>query len=79
MTQGDPISPTIFNIMVDAVVRAVLLELIGPQEAHHRLSWEAKEHNIVLYAYNGHIVACKPIWSQKPLTTVVRMFESVGM
>ena len=27
VTQGDPVSPTIFNILVDAVVRAVLMEV----------------------------------------------------
>ena len=27
VTQGDPVSPKIFNIVVDAVIRAVVLEL----------------------------------------------------
>ena len=35
VTQGDPVSLKIFNVIVDAVVRAVLLETCGPQEAHH--------------------------------------------
>ena len=35
MTQGDPYRPTIFYIVVDAVVRAVLLEVCGTQEEHH--------------------------------------------
>ena len=29
----------IFNGVVDAVVRAVLLEVYWPQEAHHRFGW----------------------------------------
>ena len=33
--QGDPASPMILNIMVDAVVREVLEEVYGPQEASH--------------------------------------------
>ena len=37
VTQGDPVSPENFNIVVDEGVRAVLLELCGPQEAHHGL------------------------------------------
>ena len=37
VTQGYPVSPTIFNIVVDAVVRAVLLEVRVPQEAQHEL------------------------------------------
>ena len=46
VTQGEPVSPTIFNIVVDAVVREVLLEICGPQEAHHGFIWSAGEHNI---------------------------------
>ena len=32
----EAVSLTIFNIVVDTVVRAVLLEVYRPQEAHHR-------------------------------------------
>ena len=35
VTQGDSVSMTILNIVVDAVVRADLLEVCVPQEAHH--------------------------------------------
>ena len=35
VTQGDSVSLTILNIVVDAVVRADLLEVCVPQEAHH--------------------------------------------
>ena len=31
VTQGGPVSPTVFNIVVDAVVRAVLLEFLAPK------------------------------------------------
>ena len=37
VTQGDPASQYIFNIVVDAVVREVIMEVCGPQEAHHGL------------------------------------------
>ena len=33
LTQGDPVSPMIFNIVVDAVVQAVLDVVCRPQEA----------------------------------------------
>ena len=35
VTQGEPVSPMIFNIMVDAVVRAVLDVVCSPHEAQH--------------------------------------------
>ena len=37
VTQGEPVSPTVFNIVVEAVVRAVLMEVCRPQEAKHGL------------------------------------------
>ena len=39
VTQGGLASPKIFNIVVDAVVMAVLLVLRGPQEAQHGIVW----------------------------------------
>ena len=39
--KGDPSSPMIFNIVVDAVLRAVLEVVCGPQEARHRMGWAA--------------------------------------
>ena len=35
ITQGDTTSPMIFNIMVDAVVRAEMEGVCAPQEARH--------------------------------------------
>ena len=46
VTQGDPISLIIFNIVVDVVVREDLLEVYGPQEARHEFGWAAGDHNI---------------------------------
>ena len=37
LTQVDPVSPMIFNIMVDVVVQAVLDMVCGPQEDQHIL------------------------------------------
>ena len=55
LTQGDPASPIILNIVVDAVVRAVLDVFCGPQEAQHGLGWAAGERNRIFYAYNRRI------------------------
>ena len=41
MNQGDLILPTVYNIVVDSVVREMLMELCGPQEVHNGLRWEA--------------------------------------
>ena len=39
----------IFNIVLDAVLRAVLTEVCGTQEDHHRLGWVPGERNLVFY------------------------------
>ena len=62
VTQGYAVSPKVFNIVVDSVLRAVLLEVYGPQKAHHKFGWAAGEHCIVFYADNGRIVGRNPIW-----------------
>ena len=78
MTQGDPVSPTVFNIVVDAVVRGVMLEVCVPQEDKHGLGWATGEHTIVLYANKVRITGRNTIWIWTMLTAVVRIFERVG-
>ena len=47
VTQGEPELSMIFNIVVNAVVWAVLDVVCGPQEAQHGLGWAAGERNLV--------------------------------
>ena len=79
VTQGDPFSLKIFNIVVYEVVRAGLLEVFGPQESHHRFGWAAGEHNIVFYADNGKTAMSNPIWLQTTLKDMVSIFERVEL
>ena len=76
LRQGDPVSPTIFNILVIAELREVLLEVCDPQEAHHGFGWALGGHNIVFYADKDQ-AGFNPIWVQMALITMVRMFERV--
>ena len=74
MTQGDPASPMIINIVVDAVVQAVLEELCSLQEVQHGMGWEAGERNLVFYADGGRIAGRGHKWVQDVLTVTVAMF-----
>ena len=79
VTQGDPVSPTIFNIIVDAVVRETIQEICGPQEDQHGFGWSAGEHNICFYADDGRISGQYPIWVQAALRKIVRIFVRFGL
>ena len=78
-TRGTCFTPNILNILVDAVIRAMLLEFWGTQEVQPGLVWAVGDHNIVLYADDAHIAGRKPIWIQTTLTAMVRMFDRVGL
>ena len=79
VTQVYQVSPEIFNIVVDSVVRLVLLEVYGDHEAHHGLGWAAGKHNIVFYAYYSRKEGRNPIWVQMTLTLVVSVFDMMGL
>ena len=72
VTKGDPVSPTLFNIIVYSVVRANLQDICGPQEAQHDFWLSMGEHNICFYADDGRIAGRDPIWVQAELTKMVR-------
>ena len=70
VTQGYSVSLTLLNIILDVVVRVTVQEICGPQES---------QQNICFYADDGQIVGRDPIWLQEVLTTMVRIFERVGL
>ena len=79
VTQGDPVSSTIFNILVYVVVRAALHEFCGTQESHHGFVWVAVRHKICFYADDGRIAGQNTIWVQTAMTSMVRMFYRVSL
>ena len=61
VTQGVPVSPTIFKIVVGTVVRATLLVLCVPQEDHNGLGCAVGEQYIVFYSDHVRISGRNPI------------------
>ena len=55
VTQGDSASPMIFNVMVDAVMRAMLELVCGPHESRHGIGLAAGERNLIFYTDDGRI------------------------
>ena len=79
ITQGYPVSPMIFNIVVEAVVKATLEVVCGPQEARHGMGWSAGKRSLIFYADNGMISGRDHIWVQDSLTVSVAMFRRMGL
>ena len=79
VTQGDLASTMLFNIVVDTVVQAVMTEVCGPKEAHHRMGRTEGERNLVFYADNSRIAGRYSDWVQEELAIPVDMFIRVGL
>ena len=65
------------NIVVDAVVWAVLDAVCGPQDPQHDLGWAAGERNLIFYAKYGRIAGRYHEWVQDALLVTVDMFHRV--
>ena len=69
----------IFNIVVDAVLRATLEVVCAPLEAQHGMGWVAGESNLVFYADDRRIGGRDHIWVQDVLTVSVVIFRRIGL
>ena len=79
MTQGNPPSPMIFSIVVDAVVWDVHDEVCSPQESQHGMVWAEGERNFVFYTDDRRIVGWDHEWVQDALTVTVAMLGRMGL
>ena len=79
ITQGNPSLQMIFNILVYAVIWAVLAEVCRQEEAKHRLGWAAGERNLVFYEYDGWIAGKEPYWTQDAPSVTLDMFCRVSL
>ena len=77
VTQGDPLSPTIFNVVVDAVVRHWLEVL---KNANDEKGATGGGHlSAVFYADDGIVGASDPAWLQGAFSALVAIFDRVGL
>ena len=79
MTQVDPLSPTIFNVVVDAVVRHWVNGVMEEAEARGETGQEGRHQAALFYADNGMVVLSEPAWLQGAFTALVGLFERVGL
>jgi hypothetical protein len=79
VTQGGPLSPRIFNIMVDAVVREWLRQIMSDEVAIEGIGDEIRTMLACFYADDG-LVACRdPDLLQRALDALTALFDRVGL
>ena len=76
MTQGDPLSPTIFNVVMDAVVRHWLEGLQADKDEKEAEGGEGP-FSAVFYADDGMVGAADPQWLQGAFSALVAIFDRV--
>ena len=79
MTQGDPLSPTIFNVVVDTVVRHWVHGFMEEAEARGETGREGRHQAALFYANNGMVVSSDPAWLQGAFTALVGLFDRVDL
>ena len=77
--QGDPLSPTIFNVVVDAVVCHWVKMALAEAEKRGERGNEGRNQAALFYADDGMVASSDPCWIQWAFDTVVSLFESVGL
>ena len=79
LTKGDPLSPTIFNVVVDAVVRHWVHRIMEEAEARGETGQEVRHQAALFYANNGMVTLSDPAWLQGAFTALVGLFDRVGL
>ena len=79
VTQGGPFSPRIFNVMVDAVVREWLRQVLGEDAARSGVGEEIRNFLVAFYADDGLIQARCPERLQAAFDILIGLFERVGL
>ena len=79
MTQVDPLSTIIFNVVVDAVVRHWMAVMVEGMEEQGEGVQEVRHHNTLFYTDDGTVALSDPRWLQGAFSTLVGMFDRMGL
>ena len=77
--QGDPLSPTIFNVVVDVVVRNWVTVVIAGVEERGKRGQEGRQKYALFYADNGMVSLSDPCCLQGAFNNLVGLFDRVGL
>ena len=79
VTQGDPLSPTILNVVVDAVVRHWATMALEEAEKRGERGNEGWHQAALFYADDGMVVSSDLLWLQWSIDALVSLFKRVGL
>ena len=80
MTQGGPLSSLIFNVVVDAVIREWLRQMLDGNAARDGLSRAQSAARMVsFYVDDGVLLVRDPVWLQSAFNILITLFEQVGL
>jgi hypothetical protein len=79
VTQGDIISPMIFNIVVDAVVHYWLSLVVDDGSEFNGLGHTVSEWLVLFYADDGLLATRNHEWLQMAINRLSELFERVGL
>ena len=79
VTQGCPLSPTIFNVVVDAVFRHWVNGLVDKAEEKGKSGRDGCHQSAVLYADDGMVVSLDPAWLQGAFNSLMAIFDRVDL
>ena len=77
VTQGDPMYPTIFNVVVDTVVRHWVQGVLEELEARGEMGQEGRHQAELFYADDGMVASLDPVWLQGLFNALVGLFDRV--
>ena len=79
VTQGDPLPPTILNVVMDAVLHHWVSVMVEGSEERGERGQEGMHQNALFYADDGMVASSVPQWFQKDFITLVGLFYRVGL
>ena len=79
VTQGNPLSPTIFNVVVDVMVRHWVTMALNKAEKRGERGKEGRHQASLFYADNSTVASSDSCWLQWAFNALVSLFERVGL
>ena len=78
VTQGGPLSPRLFNVMVNAVVREWLRQVLGDESAKSGYGDHVRNFLALFYVDDGYIASQNKEQLQEALDILIGLFEHAG-